>query len=1085
MPVTTGEWLGSVYAGWTGTVFWFLVGTDVDGYPIPPAGTAYALIVSALQYRKVTPEPDPEARRSISGGLFGPPLAAGVAPAVWDGTAWRLMGTYAPPAHAIRPFNGIIPFYTTKRLVPYFLTHGSLLWTLFPPYLKTRSGTKIVAIPILNHPSGPPFPSAEDVQDVIWLSVPTEWETAGDFILENPYAFNLIGDGGWNYNFAYGTAFVKGSLYFYLRADGRSFLSSGWGGHISFDSLPFLRQQLRHYEGVLTEDNWILCAGYCELGSQALTVNKMFSGSGCIYPYYVGPQPIPEQETRWLPVRALILGSFRPPNRLRIQTALIVPWVQWTDFLIEDVGCAVYEYTPTHPGSRLVYRTGFARPIRLGYVPSVSSPFTPLLRSLVATILAKPRFVIYHHGFNERILMAEVDPETNSAVYCTFRTVPHVGSDTALFAHEIIMQRRRRYEYRNGQPQGYLGTILDGFGDSRFFTEATSAFLHDPFIFPDEWWEDFLDIFVYSPGPWQFPTFVGHTLPQRYMMSADSVDSYFYQEIARVAAQALIGTLTWRNLEVVLDGPNLPYVVVGGAGNPFNLRRHFAGTFTLRGVTHLIEPYSVWYGVTHRLRVSGFSGRHSELFECSLRIETEMGPEFLRMLLPQPAFGQGMGNPSAFQFVVGIGALYFQDLPRPEWWWTAHPHSIADYFPQTFPNNRDILPSEAIRLVFGRLFYHELPPANRYSLPVISFPYGLIYSKNEIYRVITNADVGYMLEWRISQIWDFWDPFPSSYAVGIKLGASVAGGADVFWLCSTEDEFEPYRLKWKGGHAAPAPIAAFGSAVSFHPLIEFVGTCPLSLVFAPPFRELFARAGSVIVLNELAEWQPAAIFAGQAKDRSELSPMYWLVGAWRYRGSRFFEINFPPDGQVRFPVPVAVPVGSGYVVGTSFDGDWWQMPLKGIVYHPLYSRSFTGAANRLLFFHQGWQQTLPAGRQKRIPDPYEAVIRTGTYNSLDYEVTGVRQIITIGHAQVQLLPRHAIWVPMKRVPYFQQDGGRCPLWQGEPILAVDGFPLDDGRVHVWVYTVYGVYSLLVTPDGVEDWSFDPLPRFLRAFVGQE
>jgi hypothetical protein len=59
------------------------------------------------------------------------------------------------------------------------------------------------------------------------------------------------------------------------------------------------------------------------------------------------------------------------------------------------------------------------------------------------------------------------------------------------------------------------------------------------------------------------------------------------------------------------------------------------------------------------------------------------------------------------------------------------------------------------------------------------------------------------------------------------------------------------------------------------------------------------------------------------------------------------------------------------------------------------------------------------------------------------------------------------------------------LWQGEPILAVDGFPLDDGRVHVWVYTVYGVYSLIVTPNGVEDWSFDPLPRFLRSFIGSE
>jgi hypothetical protein len=205
---------------------------------------------------------------------------------------------------------------------------------------------------------------------------------------------------------------------------------------------------------------------------------------------------------------------------------------------------------------------------------------------------------------------------------------------------------------------------------------------------------------------------------------------------------------------------------------------------------------------------------------------------------------------------------------------------------------------------------------------------------------------------------------------------------------------------------------------------------------------------------------------------------------WRYRGSQFFADNFPPNGRMHLPEPF-VPVGSGYVVGKNFDGNWWQMPLAGTVYHPLFARAFAGSVNRLLFFHQGWQQTLPAGRQKRLPDPYEAFLRTGTYNGLDYEVTGVRQIITMGHARVQLLPRHAIWAGIRTVPYFHIDGGECPLWQGEPILAVDGFPLDDGRVHVWVYTVYGVYSLIVTPNGVEDWSFDPLPRFLRSFIGSE
>jgi hypothetical protein len=366
----------------------------------------------------------------------------------------------------------------------------------------------------------------------------------------------------------------------------------------------------------------------------------------------------------------------------------------------------------------------------------------------------------------------------------------------------------------------------------------------------------------------------------------------------------------------------------------------------------------------------------------------------------------------------------------------------------------------------------------------------LVYSRGEIYRIITNPDIGNLL-W--SRLRIYWDPFPSSRAVGIDFGPKSDAVVDAAWYLARErNPGDLYQADWRdergwyGGHAAPAPIAAFGLAYSFHPIVEYLGTFPIPLVFAPPFRELFAHVGTVLVMNRHSSWQPVAVFAGAAKDRSELSPMYWYLGAWRYRGSRFFTENFPPYGLIPTPKPFVM-VGSDfildYVVGTNFEGDWWQMPL---LFSTFYLPPFSPiAANRLLFFHRGWQQTLPAGRQKRLPDPFEAFLRTGTYNGLDYEVTGVRQIITMGHARVRLLPRHAVWEGIKIVPYFRIDGGECPLWQGEPILAVDGFPLDDGRVYVWVYTVYGVYSLIVAPYGVEDWSFDPLPRFLRPFVSRE
>jgi hypothetical protein len=1090
MPVTTGEWLGSAYAGWTGTALWFLVGTDIEGYPIPPAGTAYALVISALDYWKVTLEPNSEACGSVFVNRYGPPLKADVIPAMWDGTAWHLIGTHEAPAHAIRIFNGVIPFYTTIEPLPYYLVHGSLFWTLYPPAVRTRSGTFIYAIPLLDHPSRPPFPSAEDIQDVRLLTVPTRWKLENrGFILENPYGFSLIGDGGWLYRSVHGTTYVAGTIYFYLRVDPRSFevpeTSDFW-----YVTLPFTRSQLSHYDGVLTEDGWLLCYGECLLGSQALIVNRVRLGFTGGISQRAFPWPMKEQETKWVPVRALCIGSFKPPRHLRLRVALLFPEVQWVEFQVEDEGCAIYKRTPTPDGSRLIYRTGFARPIANGYVPSISSPWLAHLRSLVAEIHSKARFVLYHHGFMQRILMAEVDPNTNDALYCSFRTVPHSGDDPAEYVHEIIMKRVGRYQYRNGQPFGYIGTIVAGFADSRFFSEATILSGINPREFPELWWNFFLYHFDYRGMPRrQFPTFVGYRIQNRHMLAADALDSFFYQEIARTAMRTIVTDVVVElaNGATYLD-PTLGYEY---DVDPWVLELYYANTMTLEGQLHQIEPSSVWYELRHRLRVSDYPGRRSDLFECSLRVDTPLGPEFLRTEIPQPAFGEGNENPSAAKF-DGTSVDYYQDWPHPEWWYLAHPYALSEYFPVTFPNRREVPSDKGIRLIFGQLSYRRHGgPDKPLSPPYIFFPYGFVYSRGEIYRIITNPDIGNLL-W--SRLRIYWDPFPSSKAVRVEFGSR--NDAEVYDAWHIAEEKKPNdlygidwygRRGWHGGHAAPAPTATFGIAYSFHPIVEFRGTCPIPLVFAPPFRELFERVGTVLVLNSHSSWEAAAVFAGVAKDRLELSPMYWYLGAWRYRGSQFFTDNFPPDGRIPVPGPFVL-VGSDYfrpdyVVGTNFDGDWWQMPLS---FSTLYLPPFRPiAANRLLFFHQGWQQTLPAGRLKRLPDPFEAFLRTGSYNGLDYEVTGVRHIMTMGHARVRLLPRHAVWEGIRIVPYFRIDGGECPLWQGEPILAVDGFPLDDGRVYVWVYTVYGVYSLIVTPSGVEDWSFDPLPRFLHAFVGRE
>jgi hypothetical protein len=181
-----------------------------------------------------------------------------------------------------------------------------------------------------------------------------------------------------------------------------------------------------------------------------------------------------------------------------------------------------------------------------------------------------------------------------------------------------------------------------------------------------------------------------------------------------------------------------------------------------------------------------------------------------------------------------------------------------------------------------------------------------------------------------------------------------------------------------------------------------------------------------------------------------------------------------------------------------FNEDWrfgtilWRPPLDddynwiGRTYNSWFNYGFNNDRARLLIPNRGWVEELPAGRMVRIPDPLEVLALYGTATYLDREAILVKQIVTLGNTSVLLLPRHARYDAFgKTVPYFTQDGGKCPLWMGEPIIGVDGIPYDDGRIVVYVYSVRGVYSFVLTPSGVEDWAFEPVPKwYWKLLTGQ-
>ena len=213
-----------------------------------------------------------------------------------------------------------------------------------------------------------------------------------------------------------------------------------------------------------------------------------------------------------------------------------------------------------------------------------------------------------------------------------------------------------------------------------------------------------------------------------------------------------------------------------------------------------------------------------------------------------------------------------------------------------------------------------------------------------------------------------------------------------------------------------------------------------------------------------------------------LDPTYLQLFSWKYIGTN-------PYVHVSIATNIYVVFNEIFRSGTIM----WSAPLRddypwrGAAYNNLLSLGFTNNRSRLLFPRRGWVEELPAGKMTRIPDSLEVLALYGTSTYLDREAIFVKEIVTLGNTSVLILPRHARYDQLGlTVPYFTQDGGRCPLWMGEPIVGVDAIPFDDGRIVVYVYSVRGVYSFVLTPRGVEDWAFEPVPKwYWKLLTGQE
>lgn len=312
-------------------------------------------------------------------------------------------------------------------------------------------------------------------------------------------------------------------------------------------------------------------------------------------------------------------------------------------------------------------------------------------------------------------------------------------------------------------------------------------------------------------------------------------------------------------------------------------------------------------------------------------------------------------------------------------------------------------------------------------------------------------------------------------------------------------------------HPAPSNFVSLGEVVNLGTLSEFGSYYDLTLC-EPAEKLLVAKNDYYPAACLFGTFETIAVYKGndttvysqfleqvesydpdladqyrKASNPVYRAPSLMYVDVWRYDNP--FNTKFPAKGEivrigerllrtrvVDYPKP-PLPVRTGYFGVANYE-------IVGSVTWRKHLAPDDYKLRRLIFPYRGWQRSLPIGIVLRMPSPMKSVIQTGRIDGLNEEVFNMRQIITTGNTLIAVYPRVAVINNAIEVRYFTQDGGKCPLWQGEPIIAVDAIPLTEGEVRIFIYTVRGVYSFSLAIDGVYDWRLEPIPAWFGRIIGR-
>jgi hypothetical protein len=883
-------------------------------------------------------------------------------------------------------------------------------------------------------------------------------------------------------------------------------------------------ERYQFFDPIIKPGGKVLAAGFLKVGSigvSATAERHEYPQLGDSLWIRVPFNPAPFEVVKWFDVTAFVVGYFyerRGSYFFEVSYGAVIPPAYIVEYYGSQILFQVWIATNVPSGSFLVHQAVLAYPRRVEFCPQSYSNLLTVLTDWVYSLVNMDRFLLVSDYSDSLVFTPEDFRSGNlsSFTVCLFRHfLPSEGgyfweteegwtltfrySGVYTYVYDAVYSKRRDGGITFLGCEPLLVVPLSG--GLRWLAPVPTEF--NPYLltaardiwelcFPYHWdlrWDSStIQLLIRMP-------IENYTdLPNNRVIDLEKPHRFFYEDVfvlthpdSTEPPVVMIGSVLHRSGYTVPD-----FALDIDAPLPFTYRPVFVGSWKIPTPIYNAEgndPYNILphFRLIVERRFKDERDVHSNILsDAHLRIRTIVNREFIECLVTKPltffehrtGFPQSLLEPSPHKWAIPILADPRSVESEFDW---IHP-SIDFWCPDSFASF-NVNPGAAIPIVIGRTACSAPVPSEveEFHLSVSVNPLNpLIAEPHSTYRFVRWFWHSWPLIESIARIFDelvhrIYSAFPPLTIIDCEFQAFGppfhAVGSRLWRAITLPDK----------AHPAPAPfISGGGKIVGLGSLYRWAKQ--ESLVAPEWFERYMHRNGEDGEHFLSGKLKATIVYASYWP----IEPAYLLVYVWNYRGtnpykhfSAALDIYGVFNEDLRFGTIKWCPqLGDNYNWRGRIVNDW---------YNHWFDDTFVSNRARLLFPNRGWVEELPAGRMTRIPDQLEVLALYGTATYLDREAIFVKQVVTLGNTSVLLLPRHAWYDVLGRaVPYFTQDGGKCPLWMGEPIIGVDGIPYDDGRIVVYVYSVRGVYSFVLTPSGVENWKFEPVPKwYWKLLTGQE